>query len=76
MADLVEAYDTRTGRKLDRRVPAVWLRIFPYLSLTPTQKAATAARNPDDIPATAPAADVDPSPKTARRGRQTPQKES
>lgn len=36
---LVYAYDTNTGRKLPRRVPEVWLRLFPHLSLTPKEKA-------------------------------------
>lgn len=72
---LVEAYDTRTGAKLPQRVPENWLRIFPYLSLTPKQAAAQRTAS-DDVPATGLAEDVDPTPKTARRGRQTPKKES
>lgn len=71
----VEAYDTRTGAKLPQRVPENWLRIFPYLSLTPKTKAAQNAAS-DDAPAAGSAEDVDPTPKTARRGRQTHQKES
>lgn len=39
---LVYVYDTNTGRKLARRVPEVWLRLFPHLSPTPRQKAYTA----------------------------------
>ena len=72
---LVEAFDTRTGAKLPQRVPESWLRIFPYLSLTPKSKAAQSAVS-DDVPATDSATDVASTPKTARRGRQTPQKES
>ncbi|HCS2945790.1 TPA: hypothetical protein OQU49_004403 [Shigella flexneri] len=37
--NMVYVYDTNTGRKLARRVPEVWLRIFPHLSLTPKAKA-------------------------------------
>lgn len=71
----VEAYDTRTGAKLPHRVPENWLRIFPYLSLTPKTKAAQSAAS-DDAPAAVPAEDVASTPKTARHGRQTHQKES
>lgn len=71
----VEAYDTRTGAKLPQRVPENWLRIFPYLSLTPKSKAAQSAAS-DDVPEADSATDVASTPKTARRGRQTPQKES
>lgn len=38
---LVHVYDTNTGRKLPRRVPEVWLRLFPHLALTPKQRAHT-----------------------------------
>jgi len=41
---MVEVYDTRTGSKLAHRVPEVWLRIFPHLSLTPKSKAAAGPR--------------------------------
>ena len=71
----VEAYDTRTGAKLPHRVPENWLRIFPYLSLTPKSKAAQSAVS-DDVPVADSAEDVASTPKTARRGRQTHQKES
>jgi hypothetical protein len=40
---LVTAYDTRTGQKLGRQVPAHWVghpRFGPHWSLTPRQKAA------------------------------------
>ena len=66
----IEAYDTRTGAKLPQRVPESWTRIFPHVSATPTQKAATPAADG------APAEDTDPTPKTARRGRQNTTKES
>lgn len=65
---LVTAYDTRTGKKLDRRVPAVWLRIFPNLSPTPQQKAAHAA---DDVPEADSPEDATTTPKTAPRRRPT-----
>lgn len=38
---LVHVYDTNTGRKLPRRVPEVWLRLFPHLAPTPKQRAHT-----------------------------------
>lgn len=66
---LIEAYDTRTGAKLPHRVPENWTRIFPHVSATPTQKAADAAADATDERAGT-------TPKTARSGRQTPQKES
>lgn len=72
---LVEAYDTRTGTKLPKRVPENWLRIFPYLSLTPKSQAARSAVS-DDVPEADSPEDVTTTPKTARRGRQTPKKES
>lgn len=72
---LVTAYDTRTGKKLDRRVPAVWLRIFPHLSSTPQQKAADNAAASDDVPEADSPEDVDPTPMTAPR-RRTTKKES
>lgn len=71
----VEAYDTRTGAKLPQRVPENWLRIFPHLSPTPKQEAARSGVS-DGVPEADSAEDVDPAPKTARRGRQTSQKES
>lgn len=43
---LVEAYDTRTGKKLPNRVPAKAVGdpvVGPHLSLTPRQKAAKKA---------------------------------
>lgn len=43
---MVEVYNTRTGRKLPKRVPIVWLRIFPDLSVTPKQKARLAVPAP------------------------------
>lgn len=36
---LVYVYDTNTGRKLERRVPEVWLKLYPHLSRTPKDKA-------------------------------------
>lgn len=39
---MVEVYDTRTGEKLAKRVPEVWVRLYPYLSVTPKQKARNA----------------------------------
>lgn len=78
---LVTAYDTRTGKKLDRRVPAVWLRLFPYLSLTPQTKAAGTAGTvepdgpADDVPEADSPEDAEPTPKTAPR-RRTTKKES
>ena len=43
---MVEAYDTRNGDKLPQRVPAVFLKLFPYLSATPRQKARYAVPAP------------------------------
>ena len=43
---LIEAYDTRNGDKLPQRVPAVFLKLFPYLSATPRQKARNAVPAP------------------------------
>lgn len=43
MAQLVHAYDTRTGKKLAHQVPAKWIGhpiLGKHLSLTPRQKAA------------------------------------
>lgn len=42
----VDAYDTRTGKKLPNRVPANYLRLFSYLSPTPKQKARFAVPAP------------------------------
>lgn len=47
-SDLIKAWDTRTGEKLDHLVPRSFIDMFDYLSETPLQKAAdekkTAAR--------------------------------
>lgn len=45
---MIEAYDTNTGKKLDRRVPAGWLDIFPHLSPTPSAKAAGRSATPSE----------------------------
>ena len=73
---LIEAYDTRTGAKLPQRVPESWTRIFDHVSATPKQRNATAAGLSEDVPEADSPEDVDPTPKTAPRGRQTPVKES
>lgn len=73
---LIEAYDTRTGAKLPQRVPESWTRLFPNVSATPTQRAADAVAVSDDVPEADSPQDVAPTSKTARRGRQTPVKES
>lgn len=36
---MIEVYDTRSGKKLPRRVPEAFKRIFPYLTDTPKAKA-------------------------------------
>lgn len=36
----IRAYDTRTGEKVPDLVPRHFLTLFPYLSETPTSKAA------------------------------------
>jgi hypothetical protein len=43
LPEMVDAYDTRTGRKV--RVSASWVgnKLFPHLSKTPKAKAAEAA---------------------------------
>lgn len=47
MADkMVEVYDTRTGQKLPQRVPAVWLKLYKYLAVTPKHKARIGATTP------------------------------
>lgn len=38
---LIDMYDTRTGKKLLEKKPEVFLRLFPYLSPTPRQRAKT-----------------------------------
>lgn len=38
MTDFIRAYDTRTGEKLTNLVPKHFLKLFPYLSATPTEK--------------------------------------
>lgn len=43
---MIEVYDTRNGDKLPQRVPAVFLKLFPYLSVTPKQKARQAVPAP------------------------------
>lgn len=39
-SDLIKAWDTRTGEKLDHLVPRHFIDMFDYLSATPSQKAA------------------------------------
>lgn len=43
---MIHVYDTRTNEKLPQRVPAVFLKLFPYLSATPRQKARNAVPAP------------------------------
>ena len=45
---MVEAYDTRTGKKIGKRVPKNWLEIFPYLSTTPKNGAASHSATPSN----------------------------
>lgn len=62
----VDVYDTRTGAKVPHQVPEDHLRLFPYLALTPSQKATTTDAQPS---APTPASDaVDPTPAPARPG--------
>lgn len=74
MAKLIEAWNSKTGAKLPQRVPEDWPRIFKTVSATDPKKASTDVS--DDVPEADSPGDVDPTPKTARRGRQNTAKES
>lgn len=50
----VDVYDTRTGKKVPHQVPEDHLRLFPYLALTPSQKALTKEADPAPVPTPAP----------------------
>ena len=75
MAKLIEAWNSETGAKLPQRVPDTWPRIFKTVSATDPRKKAPAGAS-DDVPEADSPEDVSPSPKTARRGRQSTAKES